>query len=402
MSGPSHGELIVWVVSAALEWADAMDDKDDDGGSRLDLAMAGLTSASESLRQHRRGAPNAPGGDSIVHAFPLRPGLTIRLQLPADLTQADVVRIHRWLLGLPFEQAPIEQASEISDGFRRARKTLEDLEARIEPLRLEAESMLDGRPNRRADLRVDARVSLVAPAAETERTCGICGKPVRSGVMVRGERWCPACVAGAEVVAAAKVSTPTDADVRRLPFDADDRARQEAPKPSVANTGGGSRATAKEPPPVAVKPLFGPTCSSCHKTFRRTAKAPAAKRCETCRGVTTGPVPTSKPVAGALSTGGVANAIASGFVPDQRRTTCVSCLAARPLDPAGHCSICAVPTKPVRRACKTCRELFVVSSDDVGASECAGCEAKRDAERPPHVADLDDTPLGADTMRRPS
>lgn len=39
----------------------------------------------------------------IAHQFPLRKDLTLKLSLPADLTAADVERLHKWLSALPVE-----------------------------------------------------------------------------------------------------------------------------------------------------------------------------------------------------------------------------------------------------------------------------------------------------------
>ena len=46
-------------------------------------------------------APSSTGG--VRHTLNLRPGVTVHIELPADLTSREAVRLAHWVQALPFE-----------------------------------------------------------------------------------------------------------------------------------------------------------------------------------------------------------------------------------------------------------------------------------------------------------
>ncbi len=59
----------------------------------------------EATSARTSGAGFAPSAEGLVaHRFQLRPDVAIVVELPYDLNQSDVARLHRWLCALPFEE----------------------------------------------------------------------------------------------------------------------------------------------------------------------------------------------------------------------------------------------------------------------------------------------------------
>ncbi len=49
----------------------------------------------------QRNAKVLAASSTMVYPFQLRPSLVVRVELPRDLSQWDVERLHRWLVTLP-------------------------------------------------------------------------------------------------------------------------------------------------------------------------------------------------------------------------------------------------------------------------------------------------------------
>ncbi len=49
--------------------------------------------------------PGVPSVSSVVHQFVLRPGVTVKVELPADLTRSEAARFARFVEALSFEGA---------------------------------------------------------------------------------------------------------------------------------------------------------------------------------------------------------------------------------------------------------------------------------------------------------
>ena len=48
-------------------------------------------------------AKPAPSSNTVSHSLNLRPGVTVQISLPADLTAREAVRLAHWVQALPFE-----------------------------------------------------------------------------------------------------------------------------------------------------------------------------------------------------------------------------------------------------------------------------------------------------------